>query len=108
VGQTCAGLASSGGAGRASNVLSRISIDSQGLRATWTCAVESRAETRSPVTLASQCKVKGVSRENIFDRVEGNGGVTAAPGWPKRTIIVDCVELLIDTDNTPAAVIAWK
>jgi hypothetical protein len=96
------------GAGRANVVLSRISIDSQGLRATWTCAVESWAKTRSPVTLPSQCKVEGTSRESIPDRVERDRGVTAAPGWPERTIIVDCIELLVDADYTPAAVIAWE
>jgi hypothetical protein len=64
--------------------------------------------TRSPVTLTSQCKVEGISRENISDRVERDRGVTAAPGWPERTIIVDYIELLVDADYTPAAVIAWE
>jgi len=106
MGQRCARLTSSGGAGRASNVLSGISIDNQGLRATWTCAVESRTKAGSPVTPTSQCKIESISREDVFDRIERDGGITTTPSWPESTIVVDCVEVLVDAVDAPAAFIA--
>ena len=100
--------ASLGGAGRASDNLSRVSIKSQGLRAHWTCAVESRAQTGRLVTFASECEIKCISHEYVFDGIEWDGSIAAAPGWPERAVIVHCVELFIDTTNAPTAVIAWK
>lgn len=102
------GFASVRGAGRAGDVLCRVSCQSQWLRARGTGTVECRAHCRGPITLTSQRKVEVFSCKEVFDVVERDGGVAAASGWPERTIVVGCFELLVDTVDASAAVFARK